>query len=409
MEEKKIYDLSLQYEKLDTHETKKWSHPAPSIPTVLTTPTDSNILHVDIPSLRHSMDGSDSSQSIITTTADRRVYHTDAKNLLSEPLAFSPQDSPVLCWTSIADGRQAIGTSMSGQIALYDYESRDIIDTRRDHSKYVIKATTFENEEGTLVATAGWDARINLYQLSKEGARYTVFGNPIATLTLPTNPEDVILIPDPRSEKPLLLVTRRDSTSIHYFTINTDTEPILNKLGTQNLSPHSTWTTFSPSCISICPTDSTLLAVATSSLPHMRLIIVRLLIPSASPTTVEHTTQASQARAALAVQDREEKAILLHVSTLAPQSPYSTPILRWRPSGDGVWVNGDDGCVRGIDAKSGKVVAVLKDGHEAGCKVRTLWAGWVEAGSSGGVESKEEWVVSGAFDRKVIIWRPEKA
>lgn len=42
-------------------------------------------------------------------------------------------------------------------------------------------------------------------------------------------------------------------------------------------------------------------------------------------------TPASQARAALALQDRETAAILIHCTTLAPQTAYSTPALSWRP------------------------------------------------------------------------------
>ena len=59
-----------------------------------------------------------------------------------------------------------------------------------------------------------------------------------------------------------------------------------------------------------------------------------------------------------------------------------------------MWINGDDGVVRGLAAATGKVEAVLKGGHEAGCKVRSLWCGRVEG--VGGREG-EEWVVSGGI------------
>lgn len=65
-----------------------------------------------------------------------------------------------------------------------------------------------------------------------------------------------------------------------------------------------------------------------------------------------------------------------------------------------MWVNGDDGVVRGVEARTGKVVALLKGGHEAGSKVRSIWAGWVGVG-----EGREEWVVSGGFDRRLVVWR----
>lgn len=69
----------------------------------------------------------------------------------------------------------------------------------------------------------------------------------------------------------------------------------------------------------------------------------------------------------------------------------------WRPDGSGLWVNGDDGVLRGLEAKTGKVVAILKGGHEAGSKIRSIWCGMVEG---------QEWVVSGGFDRRLVVWKP---
>lgn len=115
---------------------------------------------------------------------------------------------------------------------------------------------------------------------------------------------------------------------------------------------------------------------------------------------VEPATQAAQARGVLAIQDREDAAILSNTNTLAPQTAYSTPQVCWRPDGSGLWVNGDDGVIRGVEASTGKVVATLRNGHELGSKIRTIWAGWVKVD-----EKQEEWIVSGGFDRKLIVWR----
>lgn len=91
---------------------------------------------------------------------------------------------------------------------------------------------------------------------------------------------------------------------------------------------------------------------------------------------------------------------------MAPQTPFSTPAVAWRPDGSGVWVNGDDGAVRGIEASTGKVVCTLQ-GHEEGSKVRCLWAGHVSIDAEGETEDGEEWLVSGGFDQKLIVWKPE--
>jgi len=305
---------------------------------------------------------------------------------------------------------------MSGQILLYDHATNTLLDSRRDHKKYVVKAALWEVENAQaansvfFLATAGWDATINVYQFGRkpEGDCEGI-GQPIASFGLPTNPETVLFVEDPDESTLFLIVTRRDSTALYYYRVGNLRErstPGVLFAGSQNLAPHSNaWVAFSPSAIALCPTDSTLLAVATSALPHMKLLLVRLLFPrSPSGDTpavpAAHATQAAQTRASLATADREEAAITLHINTLAPQTPYSTPQVAWRPDGSGVWVNGDDGVVRGVEARTGKVVSFLRGGHEAGSKVRSIWAGWVGEG-----EGREEWVVSGGFDRRLVVWR----
>lgn len=135
----------------------------------------------------------------------------------------------------------------------------------------------------------------------------------------------------------------------------------------------------------------------------MKVIIVRLLFPTISQSEENiHTaaTQLNQSMASLVLQNREDAAILIQANTFAPQTAYSTPQVVWRPDGSGIWVNGDDGVIRGIESKTGKLVTMLKNGHEAGSKVRSIWAGWVEKENS-----TEEWVVSGGFDKRLIVWK----
>ena len=293
---------------------------------------------------------------------------------------------------------------MSGQVILYDHVTNEVLDARRDHKKYVVKTAIWEGSTPKLLATAGWDAKVNLYTLRQDtDGGYLALGEPTATITLQTNPETILFVKDPNTETLYLIVTRRDSTSLHYYSIETSSATPTRLAGSQNLTPHSNaWIAFSPSAIALSPTDPTLIAVATSALPHMKLLVVRLLFPRSAQSVpaAAPLTQASQTRAALATSDGEEAAIVLHVNTLAPQTAYSTPQVAWRPDGTGVWVNGDDGVVRGVEIMSGKVVAFLREGHEVASKVRSIWAGWVGYG-----EKREEWVVSGGFDKRLVVWR----
>ena len=252
---------------------------------------------------------------------------------------------------------------MSGQVILYDHEQDAVLDERRDHSKYVVKVAVWKQS----IVTAGWDNKVFLYHTTGD---FSSLGSPVAAVTLSTNPETVTFVTRPNSDH-LLLITRRDSTSLYYYSLG------LKLLGSQNLAPHSnSWITFTPSSVEVCPKDPTLLAVATSTVPHMKVIIVRLLLPpltGSPPTDARPISQAAQITTNLAVQDREEAAIQVHVSTMAPQTPYSTPQVVWRPDGTGVFVNGDDGIIRGLEAKTGKVMVSLQEGHEAGSKIRSIW------------------------------------
>ncbi|KAL8953288.1 MAG: hypothetical protein Q9222_000854 [Ikaeria aurantiellina] len=296
---------------------------------------------------------------------------------------------------------------MSGRVVLFDHREDRVLDERRDHTKYVVQVTHAHYKDSLWVATAGWDRQIWVYCL--QGSK---LGEPVGSVALATNPETVTFIVHPESSEPTLLVTRRDSTFLDYYQYQADDSsgsPVrpLRWLGRQNLAPHTNaWVSWSPSSVAISPKDDQLLAVVTSTIPHAKVIIVRLLIPSLQ-TSEPHTTpgvgivsQPAQARRRLAIEDQEAAAVQVHVNTFAPQTPYSTPKVCWRPDGSGIWINGDDGVLRGLDARNGKICSTLGDGHEAGSKIRSMWAGMVD------VEGKEmEWLMSGGFDKRLVVWR----
>jgi hypothetical protein len=154
----------------------------------------------------------------------------------------------------------------------------------------------------------------------------------------------------------------------------------------------------------------------------MKLLIVRLLFPNDEMRKISESqvressnnssvflldglasTGAQHARAALALQDREAASISIQCNTMSPQTQYSTPALAWRPDGTGVWVNSDDGIIRGIEAATGKIVAKL-EGHQAGSRIRCLYSAAVQPGNG----NPEEWMISGGFDQRLIVWRIEQ-
>jgi WD40 repeat protein len=389
---------------------------ATEIPSI---PATSNVLCVR--GARHGDGERKSSNSLFVTFADRSLIEISSspphKRITD---VASLHNGPILSVYPLQGG-QALTTSMSGQLILHGprgYSSSTdvaILERRSDHSKYAVHVSATSFAAHWIVATAGWDQKVQVYATPFESASETlVLGDPAATLSLPSNPESFAFVLHPNSKALYLVLSRRDSTYIYYYLIdpNPSESPgiTVHEAGKQNLAPHANaWIAFSPSCLALSPTDPTLLAVATSHLPHMKLIVVRLLFPDVMTAAsgglgAPPLTPASQARAALALSDREDAAISLHVSTLAPQTPYSTPQVVWRPDGSGLWVNGDDGVVRGLDIMTGKVVALLK-GHEPGTKVRSLWAGIVSVADDVDDSHEEEWLVSGGFDKRVIVWK----
>ncbi|KIW20135.1 hypothetical protein PV08_00710 [Exophiala spinifera] len=430
LEEKRQYDSSLEYEKKGDEQMTGWPLPTPSIATEPGFQVTSNVLCV-------SGDGNgESEDSIIWATGADRSW---SSMIPSPPFSLvesisNAHGSPILSISSIAK-RFILSTSMSGQLMIHDNSGR-LLDKCRDHLKYAVRVVSGRTRDGKwIVATAGWDQKVHIYAPEYELAENFnvnelnaadegpyidgLLRDPIHTISMPSNPESLVLIRHPDSDDLYLIVSRRDSTFLYYYCITPTSDEAsssrtseatysVQETGKQNLAPHANaWIAFSPACLAVCPTDPTLLAVATSHLPHMKVIIVRLLFPSSSYNPgsnsaavsgpSEFVTPAAQARADLALQDREDAAIKLHVTTMAPQTPYSNPQVVWRPGGHGVFVNADDGVIRGIDTQSGKVIAMLK-AHEIGSKVRTLYAGWEQGG-------KNEMLVSGGFDKKIVVWR----
>ncbi|CAG5179313.1 uncharacterized protein ALTATR162_LOCUS9140 [Alternaria atra] len=417
LQEKKTFDLSLNFEKLGVDDKERgWTVQAPLDPKVVESlPNRSNILSVSVLDLLLPS-APEIRQYVAVTTADRQLHLMDPSSHAFDCVhtISNFQDSPTLDVVPI-DSRRLLIASMSGKLTLFDTATNSVLEERKDHSKYLVKISTWSSEgKPILVASAGWDARVVLYQLDNSVGQPRL-GDPVATLSLPSIPESTLFVTLPGDQTPVLVVARRDSTFLHYYAVPSPESPAFTLIGKQNLAPHSNaWVAFTPSDIQVCPTNPYLVAIATSSTPHMKLLIVKLLLPptrssvSDTQTSLEPdgpVTQASQARAELLVADKEEAATLVNVSTLAPQTSYSTPRLVWRPDGSGVYVSSDDGVVRGIEAKSGKLISSLK-AHEPGSKLRCLWAGQMVGPDAHGSDGngKAEYLISGGFDQKLIVW-----
>lgn len=320
---------------------------------------------------------------------------------------------------------------MSGRILLYDFELDQVISQRKDHAKYVVQLAAYDSSERQKwIASAAWDRKVFIYSLAYGSDAAPAMQKPIAQIDIATNPEAILFTHHPDSSHLYLLLTRRDSTFISFYDLSelpgqSANPGVIPLAGQQNLAPHSNaWIAFTPAAMAPCPTDQTRVAIATSSVPHMKVLVVRLLFPkekshpdemvnyvqreaaqpqgpNSNSADLPAPSAANNIRPELMQADREEAAVLLHCNAFASQTPYSTPAIVWRPDGSGLWVNSDDGVIRGLEASTGKVMARF-EGHQAGSKIRCLWAGRTNAFAHEG--SKCEWVLSGGFDQHLVGW-----
>jgi WD40 repeat protein len=240
LQEKKTFDLSLNFEKLGVDDTERgWTSLAPATPTVVSSlPSRSNILSVSVfdlvlPSV------ADVRQYLAVTTADRQLHimdpSTTSLDLIHTYANF--QDSPTLDIVPVNPTHLLIA-SMSGKLTLFDTANNAVLEERKDHSKYLVKLSTLSNDGSMLVASAGWDAKICFYQLNAS-AENPRLGNPTATLALPSIPETIVFVTLPGDGSPVLLVARRDSTFLYFYAMPTAESPAVTLIGRQNLAPHS--------------------------------------------------------------------------------------------------------------------------------------------------------------------------
>ncbi|PWW77089.1 hypothetical protein C7212DRAFT_278407 [Tuber magnatum] len=361
LDEKRQFDLSLALEKvaISDNDEPEFSIPYPSIPHIVSDPgiPASNVLFVSVADIR-TLGG----PSLLATTADRalRIYTARAPyKLLRSHTHLHP--SAILC-CAVLQSKWLISTSMSGHVVISDAASGKVISSDKPHVKYAVKVLA--HDRLPYVVTSGYDNTIVLHSLTL-GDEGTPKLSELHRLQLSAHPEGMSFVALPTGEE-ALVYSLRDSTFLHYHLL----APSLPVHSKRNLAPTAaSWVTFH--AMSILPhlNGSSLLGIVTSSVPHMKFLLVRV--------------------------DSEE--VIMEVFTGAPQSAYSTAVFGWRVGGDGVWVNGDDGVVRGIERKTGKVVARLK-ASEGGEKVRTLWTGIVDG---------REVLVTGGFDKGIKVWVPE--
>lgn len=341
--------------------------------------------------------------SIVVCTADRgvRIYDYTTLDLTQEYLTLHA--SPVLEARVLLEdrGRWLLTAGMDGKVVLTDLEHQSVcIDgLEHPHTRYVNRLLVWNGEKKYLV-TSSYDKHINLYELVfTDGADPLI--SYISSLTLPTTPEGLTFLSTSKGAL-LLLVASRDTPFLEVYTVAD-----MKHYGRINMNENNdAWVSFSAIDISIHPSrqfeDRVTIAISTSTTPHGRLL---LLSCDLEDIRDDHDTRATTT----ATTRQAPKIGRSTIFTGAKQSDYGVlPRHVWRATGTssgidyeqpssqasatGVWVNSDDGLLKGICLRSLKPVRELQ-GHTAG--VRSLWSGMIHG---------NEILVSGGFDKRVLIW-----
>ena len=402
LQEKNLYDQNLNLDKDADTITSGWTLPCPIKAISPSTGAYANVLAVTVHPSSNQIVASLVTK-VLYTCSDNRPYQLGERrhmpnNLLSLACA----------------GNHLIVSMMDGTVGVMDPTELDgpIFAKIKAHSSFANQVVTTIDNDMLIIASAGWDKSVSictvpLVVLEHEQHKLepVILELESKRISCPANVQSVLFARHPDTNELYLVYTIRDSIYLWYLLLTPTKDPngcsvcISSESGKQSLAPqkHSTWTSFSPSHIEVCPTDPTLIAVATSHTPSMKLIIARLLFPTNIKTETPAPTSSEAQQGT-----KDELAIRLVATTHAPQNDFSTPRCVWRPDGSGIWVSADDGIVRGIDASTGKVVQELKGGHDPGTKIRCLWAGML------GKEGEErEVLISGGFDKKMLVWEVE--
>ncbi|EWC46804.1 hypothetical protein DRE_04049 [Drechslerella stenobrocha 248] len=412
LEEKKLYDLAVRFEKLNVAaEDVVFAVPHPATPTTLTTlSTASNILSVTLTSLVIPADAAGPQPVIISTSADKllRVYSARAPHALLHTSPVALHAGPILSVVVVAQ-RWLVTGSMAGDIAVSNV-SGEVVQRWEGHKKFVVKLVAShilpagdeggpkeeeEEEEGIYLAAASYDKTLSIHKLWTPRADASDRGQPrlefVQSIAFSQTVEDVIFTADYNSTSPfpLLISTIRDSAYLHIYSLSPPSspppasssqhQPIFTLISKPPLnSTATTWLTYTPTSLTLNPKRPHLLALITSSLPSPKLLIYNLAtgtIDSAIPVP----------------------------TTL---SAYSTGVVAWRGDvpASGLWINSDDGVIRGVELRTGAVKAELQ-AHD-GRKVRCLAAGMIPRADDDDDDSEaDEVLVSGGFDGSLKVWR----
>ncbi|ODV78601.1 uncharacterized protein CANTADRAFT_26638 [Suhomyces tanzawaensis NRRL Y-17324] len=260
--------------------------------------------------------------------------------------------------------QRVIFIGMDGKFHLFHYDADvelEKVSSIQGHKRLVVDARNIRVGEKEYVVSLGWDFMLKVFEVTNQIV-------PVAELKL-TSQGTCFDVVNYKGDT-VIVLGKHESTLLEVIRLNVDAKQLVPQYKISLNDAEFTQYGFSPMAVAIDTTTMPvpLVVVGTSHEPYMRLIVVSL---------AEYGVAKDIAR----------NQILKNVNSMSPQDKYSQALVVFR--GSGVWVAGDDGVLRGIDLKHGKVVAE-HGGHNG--KIKHLQA------ATGGL-------VSCGTDKVVKVWR----
>lgn len=249
----------------------------------------------------------------------------------------------------------------------FKHESSELnlVDSVQAHERLIIDMKIVKLGDQTLVVTLGWDKYIQVFKLNGDG-KLESFLERILISGVGSCIEAIS-----HESKLFIVVGLKESSLLDVVTI----EPGLClkfKVAMSDVEYSSIRSI--PMCISgaVLPGIGPVIAVATSHEPFMRTILLSL--------------------ASLAQENSESiqrSCILANFNTMSPQDKYSEAKICFRANGEGIWVLGDDGIIRGLELNSGKIVQEIS-AHDGRIKAMALL---------------KDSILTCGIDREIKFWR----
>ncbi|EEB07453.2 hypothetical protein SJAG_02538 [Schizosaccharomyces japonicus yFS275] len=254
-----------------------------------------------------------------------------------------------------------VTTNMDGKVYVFHYSTDEYEVLEKKHLRFATNVRVWKNK---FLVTTGFDGNVFLYQKLTEDNDTRLTQQPfqfVKSISLPNRIDCIEFLEQRDSELPFLLVNTHDSPFVETYSV-----PELVCVRQTNLNINEDlYVSFNIMDAHICPTKPQILGLVTDNEPYGRF---------------------------LAVSNETYKTIADHW-TNSPQTKFSQPRFVWRSDATGVWMNGDDTVIRGVESKSGREMCVI-EGHTA--PVRCLETVIIKG---------REHLISGAQDSTVRIWR----